>query len=65
MELKVGDAITWKSAAGTLSGIIYCISLSKTADGKISPWMDVSLGKRAVRLCGNDSYIKMMKITKN
>ena len=65
MELKVGDAITWKSAAGVLSGIIYSISLSKSADQKMTAWMDVSLGKRSVRLCGNDSYLKMMKITKN
>ena len=65
MELKVGDAITWKSAAGVLSGIIYNISLSKSADQKMTAWMDVAVGKRGVRLCGNDSYLKMMSVTKN
>ncbi|MFY8212815.1 MAG: hypothetical protein ACOVLB_09135 [Candidatus Nanopelagicus sp.] len=64
MELKVGDKITWKSAAGQLAGIIYNISLSDNAKNETTAWLDISLGKRGIRLCGNHTNIVMMQITK-
>ncbi len=64
MELKVGNKITWKSAAGVLKGIIFNISLSDNAENKTTAWIDVSLGANSVRLCGNDNYLKMMRVEK-
>ena len=64
MELKVGDKITWQSAAGSLTGTIFNVSISKSAANLMTAWIDISLGSYSIRLCGTDSYIKMMKITK-
>jgi len=64
MELKVGDRITWKSAAGQLAGIIYNISLSNNAKNETTAWIDISLGKRGVRLCGNHGNLTMMQVAK-
>lgn len=64
MELKVGDSITWKSAAGQLAGIIYNISLSNNAKNETTAWIDISLGKRGIRLCGNHGNLVMMQVEK-
>ena len=64
MDLKVGDRITWNSAAGQLAGIIYNISLSDNAKNETTAWIDISLGKRGIRLCGNHSNLKMMSVVK-
>ena len=64
MELKVGNKITWNSAAGDLAGIIYNISLSDNAKNETTAWIDVSLGTHSVRLCGNHSNLTMLQVAK-
>ena len=69
MNIKIGDRITWSSAAGQLTGDVTNIVLALNAAGTTSPWMDVKEvrdqnGKRlsGTRLCANDGYLKMMKV---
>ena len=64
MELKVGDKITWKSAAGQLIGTIFNVSISNSAANLMTAWIDVSLGKYNVRLCGHHTNLVMLHVEK-
>jgi len=64
MKLKIGDKISWVSAAGNLTGTIYNIVLDLNAAQKTIPWIDIKIQDRlnGVRLCATDSYLKMMRV---
>ena len=60
MELRIGDTISWVSAAGTLVGKISNVFLALSAADKMTPWITVS----GVTFCASDAYLKMLKVTK-
>ena len=62
MKLEIGTKITWVSAAGRLTGTITNVTLSPSASGAVTPWIDIKYGSRSVRLCANDGYLKQMKV---
>ncbi len=69
MKIKIGDKVTWSSAAGQLVGNVTNIVLDLNAANETIPWMDIkdivdTTGKAhsGVRLCANDNYLKMMKV---
>ena len=69
MKIKIGDKVTWSSAAGQLVGSVTNIVLDLNAANETIPWMDIkdiqdNTGKRhsGVRMCASDSYLKQMKI---
>jgi hypothetical protein len=62
MKLEIGTKITWVSAAGRLNGTITNITLSPSASGAVTPWIDIKTDRNSVRLCALDSYLKMMKV---
>jgi hypothetical protein len=63
MKLEIGTEITWISAAGKLTGKITNITLSPSAAGTITPWIDIKYnGNCSARLCANDGYLKQMKV---
>jgi hypothetical protein len=69
MNIKVGNKITWSSAAGQLKGDVTSIVLALNAANQTIPWMDVkeitdSAGKRlsGTRLCATDNNLKMLKV---
>ena len=63
MKLEIGTKITWVSAAGKLHGEITNITLSPSAAGTVTPWIDIaSPGRSSTRLCASDSYLKQMKV---
>lgn len=64
MKLKIGDKISWVSAAGKLTGTIYNIVLDLNAAEKTIPWIDIKIENRynGVRLCATDSHLKMMRV---
>ena len=66
MNLEIGTKIRWESAIGVMRGTIKNIVLAPTADGKVSPWIDVEylLARHGttVRLCATDSNLKMMRV---
>jgi hypothetical protein len=64
MKLKIGDKISWISAAGNLTGTISNIVLDLNAAQKTIPWIDIKIQDRlnGVRLCATDSYLKMMRV---
>jgi hypothetical protein len=64
MKLEIGTKITWVSAAGRLNGTITNITLSPSASGAVTPWIDITHGEKrsSTRLCALDSNLKMMKV---
>ena len=70
MNLAIGTQVRWESAAGVKRGTIKNIVLSPAANDKITPWIDVEFlvqisdmyQLRSVRLCANDSNLKMMRV---
>ncbi len=63
MKLEIGTRITWVSAAGKLHGTITNITLSPSAAGTVTPWIDIaSAGRSSTRLCALDGNLKMMKV---
>lgn len=62
-QIEVGTQISWTSAAGNLIGKVTKIRLAPAGNGKITPWIIVKPeGKNPLQLCGNDDYLKMMKV---
>jgi hypothetical protein len=59
MKLEIGTKITWVSAAGRLNGTI---TLSPSAAGTVTPWIDIKTDRTTVRLCASDGYLKQMKV---
>ena len=62
MKLKIGDQVTWSSAAGNLEGKIANIVLSENAAGDTVPWIDIKTPRTTIRLCATDSNLKMMRV---
>jgi hypothetical protein len=63
MKLKIGDRISWESAAGHLTGEITNIVLDLNAANKVIPWMSIKIPDRAgIRMCATDEYLKMMRV---
>ena len=69
MKIEIGNKIKWVSAAGTLTGTIKNIMLNLNAANQTIPWMDITgitneSGEKYSnnRMCGNDGYLKMMKV---
>jgi hypothetical protein len=65
--VRIGDRVRWECHAGTIRGEIVDISLGLNAKEELIPWLTIEhiVGNRVcrTRLCGNDSYLKMMKFT--
>jgi len=69
MNLNINDAISWTSAAGSLSGYITNICLNLNAANQIVAWIDVASFNDAgreciVRLCATESNLKAMRVAK-
>ena len=62
MKLEIGNKITWVSAAGKLHGTITNITLSPSAAGTVTPWIDVACNGRSTRLCAIDMNLKQLKV---
>lgn len=74
-SLQIGDTISWVSAAGYKEGKIKNIVLSKNANDKLVPWIDVEyrVAKATcfseeifgtVRLNATERNMEMLKFTK-
>ena len=68
-DIRVGDRVRWESATGTTRGEIVSIELGLNANQKLIPWITIETTVNdkdsRVRLCGTDSYLKMMKFQVN
>jgi hypothetical protein len=69
MKIKIGDKVTWSSAAGQLVGSVANIVLDLNAANQTIPWMDIrnitdqfNRSHGGVRMCASDSYLKQMKV---
>ena len=70
MKIEIGSKIRWVSAAGTLEGTIRNIKLDLNAAGETIPWMTIcdvvnkfnNTRHGGFQMCGNDGYLKMMKV---
>ena len=69
MNIKTGDCITWKCAAGNLTGTVANIVLADNAENKTVPWLVVTSivdfhGKKVgnTRLCGTDINLAMLQV---
>ena len=63
MKIKIGDKVTWSSAAGNLKGQVSNIVLDLNAANETIPWMDIKIeGHSGVRMCASNGYLKMMKV---
>jgi hypothetical protein len=70
MKLAIGSRVRWESMAGVREGVIDNIVLAPSADGVITPWIDVACiitkdekVTNTVRLCASDSNLKMMHVS--
>jgi hypothetical protein len=65
MKLEIGTRVRWESAAGVLRGTISNITLSPSASGAVTPWIDIKVEGRgnSVRLCALDSNLKAMRVS--
>jgi hypothetical protein len=72
-DLNVGDDVSWVSAAGHLRGKIVGICIALNAARNLVPW--ITIERTAVRkdgtsiqartrLCGTDSNLKMLQVTR-
>jgi len=69
MNLNINDAISWTSAAGSLSGYITNICLNLNAANQVVAWIDVTTLNDAgreyiVRLCATEQNLKAMRVAK-
>jgi hypothetical protein len=64
-NIMVGDRVRWESAAGAARGEILEIRLAPNAKNELIPWLLIECIKDnkpvKIKLCGTDSYLKMMK----
>ncbi|CAB5214860.1 hypothetical protein UFOVP190_293 [uncultured Caudovirales phage] len=67
MKLEIGTRVRWESAAGVLRGTITNITLSPSASGAVTPWIDIKVASKrnshSVRLCALDSNLKAMRVS--
>ena len=66
MKLAINDRISWKSAAGNLTGKIYNIELSENGKNETVAWLDVAIDNRksSTRLCAIDMNLTMLSVEK-
>jgi hypothetical protein len=66
MKLAVNDRISWKSAAGNLTGTIDNIVLSENGKNETVAWLDVAIDNRksSTRLCAVDMNLTMLSVEK-
>ena len=64
MNLRIGDRITWSSAAGHLDGTIVNIVLSENGKNETVPWIDIRTSRTTVRLCATESNLIAMRVDK-
>jgi hypothetical protein len=62
MQFRIGDTISWDSAAGHEIGTILEIVISKNAANHFVPWINLETAKGKIRLCANHNNIEMLKI---
>ena len=62
MKLKIGDRVTWSSAAGHLEGTVANIVLSENAKYETVPWIDIKTKYNSIRLCATDENLKIMRV---
>jgi len=68
-SLQIGDSVSWMSAAGYKEGKIKNVVLSKNANDKLIPWIDIEFRVakdvlRSVRLCATERHMEMMQVIK-
>ena len=66
-QLKINSKVTWKSAAGVLTGTITDIYLALNGNRELIPFLIIDIEKgndrltgSSARMCGTDGYLKMM-----
>ena len=64
MNLRIGDRVTWSSAAGHLDGTIVNIVLSENGKNETVPWIDIRTSRTTVRLCATESNLIAMRVDK-
>jgi hypothetical protein len=68
-NIMVGDRVRWECHAGTIRGEILEIRLALNAKNELIPWLIIEYIKNnkpvKIKLCGTDSYLKMMKFQVN
>ena len=64
MNLRIGDRVTWSSAAGHLDGTIVNIVLSENGKNETVPWIDIRTSRTTVRLCAIESNLIAMRVDK-
>jgi hypothetical protein len=68
-NIMVGDRVRWECHAGTIRGEILDIRLALNAKNELIPWLIIEYIKDnkpvKIKLCGTDSYLKMMKFQVN
>lgn len=67
-SLKAGDRIQYQSASGLVVATVKEITLGLNGEYKLIPWLLIEIEsadgvpcRKTVTICGNDSYLKMMK----
>jgi hypothetical protein len=66
MKLAINDRISWKCAAGNLTGTVDNIVLSENGKNEIVAWLDVAIdnSKSRTRLCAIDMNLTMLSVEK-
>ena len=62
INYRIGNNVTWDSAAGVLSGEIVDIVLGLNGAGDIVPWMNIKTDRTTICLCATDLNLRMMKV---
>lgn len=62
MNLRIGDRITWTSAAGHLDGTIVNIVLSENGKNETVPWLEIRTNRTTVRFCATEMNLKMLRV---
>ena len=64
MKIQIKDTVTWKCAAGYLTGTVVDIILDLNRADDVVPWIDIKTNRTTVRLCATDSNLKMLSVVK-
>lgn len=62
INYRIGNNVTWDSAAGVLSGEIVDIVLGLNGAGDIVPWMNIKTDRTTICLCATDLNLRMMRV---
>lgn len=68
MKLKIGNTVSWESAAGSLTGTVKSIELSENAKYETVPWISIEYINKYQRtqvttLCGTHANLRMMQVS--